>query len=39
MVQLLTVEGERVGRCEIFDESDLAAALARFDALDRRTER
>ena len=29
----LTVEGDRVNRCEIFDETDLDAALARFDEL------
>ena len=30
---LLTVEGELINRCEIFDEADLDAALARFDEL------
>ncbi|HYB82615.1 MAG TPA: hypothetical protein VED43_13410, partial [Mycobacterium sp.] len=30
MIQLLTVEGDRVDRCELFDEADLDAALARF---------
>ena len=29
MVQLLTVEGDQINRCEIFDEADLDAALAR----------
>ena len=33
MLQVLMVEGGRVHRCELFDESDLDAALARFDAL------
>ena len=33
MILLLTVEGDRIGRCEIFDEADLDAALARFDEL------
>ena len=33
--QLLTVEGELVNRCEVFDEADLDAALARFDELSR----
>ncbi|MFZ0834631.1 MAG: hypothetical protein WAM92_16455 [Mycobacterium sp.] len=33
MIQLLTVEGDRVSRCELFDEDDLDAALARFDEL------
>ena len=32
---LLTVEGGLVNRCEIFDEMDLAAAVARFDELVR----
>jgi len=35
MIQVLTVEGDRVNRCELFDEADLKAALARFDELDR----
>ncbi|WP_269203964.1 BTAD domain-containing putative transcriptional regulator [Mycobacterium colombiense] len=30
-----TVEGDRINRCEIFDEADLDAALARFDELDQ----
>ena len=29
----LTVEGDRISRCEKFDEADLDAALARFDEL------
>src|SRR5271166_5931676 len=33
MIQLLTVQGGRIDRCEIFDESDVDAALARFDEL------
>ncbi|HXZ14452.1 MAG TPA: hypothetical protein VEH77_00490, partial [Roseiarcus sp.] len=33
MIQVLTVEGDRIDRCEIFDETDLDAALARFDEL------
>ncbi|MGZ7035181.1 MAG: nuclear transport factor 2 family protein, partial [Ilumatobacteraceae bacterium] len=33
MIQLLTVEGDRVSRCELFDETDLDAALARFEEL------
>ncbi len=33
MILLLIVEGQRIARCEIFDESDLDAALARFDEL------
>lgn len=33
-VQLLTFEGDRINRCEIFDEADLDAALARFEELE-----
>ncbi|MDQ1448494.1 MAG: hypothetical protein QOC79_1465, partial [Actinomycetota bacterium] len=33
IVLLLTVQGDRIDRCEVFDESDLATALARFDEL------
>ena len=33
MIQVLTVEGDQVRRCELFDEADLAAALSRFDEL------
>jgi hypothetical protein len=33
MIQVLTVEGDQVGRCELFDEADLDAALARFEEL------
>ena len=32
-IELLTVDGDRINRCEIFDEADLDAALARFDEL------
>jgi hypothetical protein len=39
MVQLLTVDGDCISRCEMFDEADLDAALARFDALSRPTSR
>ena len=35
MIQLLTVEGDRINRSELFDETDLDVALARFDELDR----
>jgi ketosteroid isomerase-like protein len=34
-LQLLTVEGDLIDRCEVFDEADLDAALARFDELSR----
>ena len=33
MVQLMTVDGDRVTHLEIFDESDIDVALARFDEL------
>ena len=33
MIQLLIVEGDRIDRCEIFDETDVDAALARFEEL------
>ena len=32
-IAILTVEGDLINRCELFDESDLDAALARFDEL------
>ncbi|AEV75449.1 putative ATPase [Mycolicibacterium rhodesiae NBB3] len=35
MVNLLTVDGDLVSRCELFDESDLDVALARFQELCR----
>ena len=35
MIGLVTVEGDLINRCEIFDEADLDAALARFDELSR----
>ena len=35
MVELVTVEGDLINRCELFDEADLDAALARFDELSR----
>jgi hypothetical protein len=34
-VNLSTVDGELINRCELFDEADLDAALARFDELSR----
>ena len=33
VINLLTVEGDLISRCEVFDEADLDAALARFDEL------
>ena len=33
MINLLTVEGDLINRCELFDEADLDAALATFDEL------
>ena len=35
LIDLFTVEGDLISRCEIFDEADLDAALARFDELSR----
>jgi hypothetical protein len=34
-VNLMTVDGDLLNRCELFDEADLDAALARFDELIR----
>jgi hypothetical protein len=34
-VDLLTVDGDMVNRCETFDEADLDAAVAKFDELSR----
>ncbi|SPM31843.1 hypothetical protein MTAB308_5368 [Mycobacterium terramassiliense] len=34
-VNLLTAEGDMINRCEVFDEADIDAALARFDELER----
>ena len=31
----MTVDGDLISRCEVFDETDLDAALARFDELSR----
>ena len=39
MIQVLTVEGDQVGRCELFDETDVDAALARFEELHPQTRR
>ena len=33
MIDLMTVEGDLISRAELFDESDLDVALARFDEL------
>ena len=32
-IDLLTIEGDAINRCEIFDEADIDAALMRFDEL------
>ncbi|MGV0796152.1 BTAD domain-containing putative transcriptional regulator [Mycolicibacterium elephantis] len=34
-IALSTVDGDRISRCELFDEIDLDAALTRFDELDQ----
>ncbi len=36
-ISILTVEGDLISRCELFDETDLDAALARFEELNRQT--
>jgi hypothetical protein len=33
MIQVLTVEGDRINRIQLFDENDMDAALTRFDEL------
>ena len=33
VITVVTVEGDMLNRCEVFDEEDLDAALARFDEL------
>ena len=38
-IDTLTVGGDLINRCEVFDEADLDAALARFDELHRHTTR
>lgn len=35
IVDLLTFDGDLITRCEMFDESDLDAAVARFDEIER----
>jgi DNA-binding SARP family transcriptional activator len=39
MIAIFTVEGHLISRCEMFDETDLEAALARFDELHSQTRR
>jgi hypothetical protein len=39
MIDIFTVEGDLLSRCEVFDEADLDAALARFDELHPRAPR
>lgn len=34
-IDIVTIEGDRINRCEIYDEGDLDAALERFDELSR----
>ena len=34
-INMMTVEGDLISRCEVFDEADLDAALARFEQLSR----
>ena len=35
VIQILAVDGELISRCELFDETELDAAIARFDELSR----
>jgi len=35
-IMIVSVEGDLINHCELFDEADIDAALARFDELDRR---
>ncbi|WP_445164442.1 BTAD domain-containing putative transcriptional regulator [Mycobacterium sp. Dal123C01] len=35
IINVFTVDGDLISRCEMFDEADLDAALAKFDELDR----
>ena len=39
VISLMTLAGDMVNRCEVFDESDLDAALARFDDLNTGSQR
>ena len=39
VITVLTVDGDLINRCELFDEADIDAALARFDELSRPTPR
>ncbi|MGV0811205.1 BTAD domain-containing putative transcriptional regulator [Mycolicibacterium boenickei] len=39
VILLLTVDGDLISRCELFDEDELDAALAKFDELSRPTPR
>lgn len=39
VIDVMTFEGDRINHCELFDESDLDAALARFDELHGQTRR
>jgi class 3 adenylate cyclase len=39
LVGIFTVDGDRINRCEIFDETDIDAAIARFEQLSRPTPR
>ena len=34
-ITILTVEGDLINRCELFDEADLDTAIARFEQLSR----
>ncbi|WP_156687475.1 BTAD domain-containing putative transcriptional regulator [Mycobacterium sp. Marseille-P9652] len=38
-IEVMTVDGDQIDRCEIFDEADLDAALAHFQGLDQQAQR
>ena len=38
-IDVFTADGDRVSRCEVFDEADLDAALASFEELHPQTRR
>jgi class 3 adenylate cyclase len=38
-IDLVIIEGDRINRCEVFDEADIDAALARFEELQPQTPR
>ena len=39
VISVLTLEGDKFNRCEVYDDTDLDAALARFEELQPQTPR